>query len=119
MQSTNVLAYVISPSLSHSHTHLRDAPDERTLDARRCAPPGRTGRRQRAVHTLVVGSPPQHPRSCVSLNSLTRVLLYSVDVFCSSVWLSIMLTGSITQIVKITVGRPRPGAYTVLNVFLG
>lgn len=41
--------------------------------------------------------------------------LKSFDIVRHSVWLSITITGSITQIVKVTVGRPRPGGFTVLG----
>jgi diacylglycerol diphosphate phosphatase/phosphatidate phosphatase len=36
----------------------------------------------------------------------------SFDVACYSVWLSITITGSVTQAVKVAVGRPRPGGFT-------
>ena len=39
----------------------------------------------------------------------------SFDVARYSVWLSITITGSVTQIVKVSVGRPRPGGFNVLR----
>ena len=38
-----------------------------------------------------------------------------LDVPRYSVWLSITITGSVTQIVKVSVGRPRPGGFNVLG----
>lgn len=46
---------------------------------------------------------------------LSSHALVSFDVARYSVWLSFTISGSITQLVKVTVGRPRPSKFTVLG----